>query len=69
MGNLVKVEGHGSLRKDAQTSAVVNIDKEALIAAKKRKKAILDEKDRIVNLEARIQKLEKIIAQLGGNDG
>lgn len=62
--DLLKVEGHNSLRKDAQTGAVVNTDRESLIAARRRRDAILAEREKVKTLEDKVAKLESLIQQL-----
>jgi hypothetical protein len=64
MDNLQKIEGYSSLRKDAQTSAVVNTDREALLMARKRRDQVLAEKQQITTLEDKVAELEKLVRQL-----
>lgn len=62
----VKVKGHNGMAKDLQTGAVVNTDRAALLAARKRKKEILEEKNKIKTMEDRIEFLESKLNQILG---
>lgn len=61
---LIQVEGHKGLRREERTRAIVNTDREALLAARRRKEQVLKEKERVNNLEAKIERLEKLIESL-----
>lgn len=62
--NLIKVEGHNSLRKDAQTGAVVNTDRESLMAARRRRDAILAEREKVKSLEDKVAQLESLLNKI-----
>ena len=62
--NYLKVEGHPSLLKDQRTRAIINDDKKAFNQYKATKKRIMEDKEKISDLESRIQTLEKIMQRL-----
>lgn len=64
MNHLAKVEGHSELRKDMHSGAVINTDEEALFAARKRKKEILESKEKMEILENKVEWLEIQLKQL-----
>lgn len=67
---LIPIEGHDGLGKDPLSGAIVNTDREALIAARKRKAAILEDKEKLSTLETRVAHLEKLLEKvLGAQDG
>ena len=57
----LNVEGRQVLEKDLASSAVVNIDKEALRLAKENKRKALADKQKIVELEQRLERIEKLL--------
>lgn len=60
------VEGYAGLQRDLSTSAIVSTDREALLAARARKAAILADKNRIIELETRLTTLEELITKMIG---
>lgn len=61
---LHKVEGHASIQKDVNTGAVLNTDREALLAARRRREAILAERNKVKSLEEKIDILERALNEL-----
>lgn len=64
MITLQKVEGYSGLRRDAQSGAIINTDKSALMLARQRKQAILAEKQKVTNLENEVAELKALVQQL-----
>lgn len=62
--DLLHVEGMPALRKDAQSGAVINTDREALLAARRLKEARLAEQDKVKNLEEKVDRLTALLEQL-----
>jgi len=64
----MKVKGHNNLLKDFASGAVVNTDISSMRAARERRAAQLQEKERFNNLEKEVSDikilLEKIIGKL-----
>lgn len=52
------------MRKDAQTGAVVNTDRESLMAARRRRDAILAEREKVKTLEDKVAKLESLLNKI-----
>lgn len=65
MANMLKIEGKDSLRKDPNNNSVVNIDKSQYNAYKQAKSRILNQKQTIIDLEERLERLENIILKSG----
>jgi len=58
------------LSKDAVSGGVVNTDRAALVAARQRKKSILEDKDKIKKLEDELNTLKGLVQKLiGESDG
>ena len=66
MRNLLRVDGHDKLSKDAQTGGVVNTDVDGLNAARAAKRKLLESRNKIESLEDRVKKLESLIEQIIG---
>ncbi|AND75045.1 hypothetical protein pf16_122 [Pseudomonas phage pf16] len=64
--DLLLVEGNPGLRKDAQTGAVINNDREALLAARRLKEQRLAEINKVNELEDKVAKMELLLKQLLG---
>ena len=64
MSNYLKVEGHDSLVRDPSTMAIVNTDRNALIAYQKKKQKLLDEKERISRHEQEINNIKSDISEI-----
>lgn len=63
----VKIEGRPELERDTRTMAVVNSNREALEAAKKRKQMALkmkDLEDQIASIYKRLDELEAILKEM-----
>lgn len=65
---VVKVQGHASLQKNLQTGGIVNNDYDALRAAQKRKKAILSDKEKLIMLEEKVNRLENLFQMILDKD-
>lgn len=66
MNDLLKVKGHDKLSKDAQSGAVINIDRDGLLSARAAKRRLLESRTQITELEQRIEDLETLFAKLIG---
>jgi hypothetical protein len=58
------VKGHPRLAKEVSSGGVVNTDREALVLARKRKAAVMADKQRIDNLEDKLNKIEQLLMKL-----
>lgn len=61
---LAKVDGHSSLSRDLRTQGIVNTDRAAMLAARKRKEQALREQGRVSELEEKIARLESLVERL-----
>jgi len=61
---LYKVEGHAGIQKDVNTGAVLNTDREALLAARRRREAIIAERSKVKSLEEKVETLERLLNEL-----
>jgi len=64
MKNLVKVDGHPGLYRDMKTGAIVNKNKTALEQAKARKAALNRDRERMDELEQKVDKLSGMLETL-----
>lgn len=64
MQNLIKVHGHKGLSRDAETGGIVNTDRDALLSARRRRKEVLEEKNRISKLEGEVERLTALVEKL-----
>ena len=62
--NYVKVEGHPGYYRDMVTGAIVNKNKSALEAAKKKKEALIRDRERMDVLEDKVDKLSNMLETL-----
>lgn len=60
MGKL-KVEGHSNLYRDSSSGSIYNSDRNGLMAAKRRKKELMAEKERIETLENDVKEIKSSI--------
>ena len=64
MKNLVKVDGHPGLYRDMKTGAIINNNKNALEQAKARKAALNRDRERMDELEQKVDKLSGMLETL-----
>lgn len=64
MSDFVKVEGHSSLVRDAESTAIVNTDIEAYFLAKKRKEMFLSQRKEINTLKEDVSEIKNILHKL-----
>lgn len=64
MKNLVKVDGHPGLYRDMKTGAIINKNKNALEQAKARKAALNRDRERMDELEQKVDKLSGMLETL-----
>lgn len=64
MSDFVKVEGHSSLVRDAESTAIVNTDIEAYFLAKKRKEMFLSQRKEINTLKEDVNEIKNILHKL-----
>lgn len=64
MKNLVKVDGHPGLYRDMKTGAIVNKNKTALEQAKARKAALNRDRERMDELEQKVDNLTGMLETL-----
>ena len=62
--NYVKVDGHPGLYRDMKTGAIVNKNKSALEQAKARKAALNRDRERMDELEQKVDKLSGMLETL-----
>jgi len=62
--NLVKVEGHPGYYRDMVTGAIINKNKSALEAAKKKKEALIRDRERMEELENKVDNLTNMLETL-----
>jgi malate/lactate dehydrogenase len=63
----VKVEGNSNLIKDKSTGVILNIDKNGLEAAKRRKQLMKEqqeERETVLELKSELSELKKLIGEL-----
>jgi malate/lactate dehydrogenase len=63
----VKVEGNSNLIKDKSTGVILNIDKNGLAAAKRRKQLMKEqqeERETVLELKSELSELKKLIGEL-----
>ena len=63
----VKVEGNSNLIKDKSTGVILNIDKNGLEAAKRRKQLMKEqqeERENVLELKSELSVLKKLIGEL-----
>lgn len=65
---LVKVEGAPGLRRDTQSGAIINTDRDALLAARSVKARKLAEQETIKTLEDKVERLEALLNKLLGEE-
>lgn len=60
----VKVDGHPGLVKDAVSGVVLNIDMTGLEAAKRKKQALSEDKNRLNKLENDVSEIKRLLEKL-----
>jgi hypothetical protein len=61
---MIKVKGHNNLRRDPNTGAILNINTTSINKAKLAKQQRLRDKERLNNLEAKIERIESLLLKL-----
>lgn len=59
-----KVKNHSDLRKDPRTGAVINVNRKDIERAKRIKEKMREKEEKILSLEARLERLEKILGDM-----
>lgn len=62
--DLVKVEGYQGLSRDLTTGAIVNTNRQALLAARRRKQEFLEKDQRLKELEAKVERLTEALEKI-----
>jgi len=65
---LIPVENHPNLMKDKNSGAIVNVNREAISAARMRKKKKEEDKERIGKLENDVTEIKQLLLQLIGKE-
>ena len=60
----VRVEGHSSLARDEESSAIVNTDLNAYQLAKKRKERMQTQSNEINNLKEEVSEIKKLLQNI-----
>lgn len=61
---MIKVKGHPDLYRDSTSNGIYNSDRDSLLIAKRRKKEILDEKQRIDNIENEVKEIKDTMKEI-----
>ncbi len=61
---MLKVKGHPDLYRDSTSKGIINSDREALLIAKRRKQEILQEKQRIDNIEMEVKEIKDTLKEI-----
>lgn len=61
---LIPVQDHSSLRRDAATNAIVDVDQQAYAAYKQVKESKVQERERVIQLEQRINNMESSLSDI-----
>lgn len=61
---MLKVKGHPDLYRDSTSNGIINSDREALLIAKRRKQEILQEKQRIDNIEIEVKEIKDTLKEI-----
>lgn len=61
---MLKVKGHPDLYRDSTSNGIINSDREALLIAKRRKQEILQEKQRIDNIEMEVKEIKDTLKEI-----
>jgi hypothetical protein len=64
MDNYVKVDGHSSLVRDEETTAIVNTDIEAYYLAKKRKEMFISQRKEINTLKEDVTEIKSLLVKI-----
>jgi len=62
--NYIPVEDHPTLFRDRNTGAIINIDKNKAIKARKKREEILAEKQEVESLKAEVAEIKDMLKQL-----
>lgn len=61
---LIPVQDHASLRRDAATNAIIDVDHQAYNSYKKIKDSKQQERERVIQLEQRINTMESTLTDI-----
>lgn len=61
---MLKVKGHPDLYRDTTSNGIYNSDRESLLVAKRRKMEILNEKQRIDNIENEVKEIKDTMKEI-----
>jgi len=64
LDNLIPIQDHGTLRRDMRTSAVVDVNVEGYKNYKKVREARMQEKERMADMEQRINNMESDLSDI-----
>lgn len=64
LDNLIAIQDHGTLRRDLRTSAVVDVNEDGYRNYKKIRQARLQDRDRVLDLEQRINNMESDLSDI-----
>ena len=64
LDNLIAIQDHGTLRRDLRTSAVVDVHEDGYRNYKKIRQARLQDRDRVLDLEQRINNMESDLSDI-----
>jgi len=64
MGRHLKVEGHNDLVRDRSSGAILNINSNAMTAARERKKLFNDRQEEIENIKKDVSDIKNILLKL-----
>jgi hypothetical protein len=64
LDNLIPIQDHSTLRRDLRTSAVVDVNVEGYKNYKKIREARVQEKERVLDMEQRINNMESDLSDI-----
>lgn len=64
LDNLIPIQDHGTLRRDPRTSAVVDVNEEGYRNYKKIREARVQERERVLDMEQRINNMESDLSDI-----
>jgi len=64
LDNLIAIQDHGTLRRDLRTSAVVDVNEDGYRNYKKIRQARLQDRDRVLDMEQRINNMESDLSDI-----
>ena len=64
MNKYIKVDGHSGLGRSRGSGAIINLNKEEIAQARKRKKVWLEQQQEIAMLKSDMQEMKSLVKQL-----